>query len=74
MHGGSAVLESRPGGGTTVTVSIPVFAEAVTEPGPGIAGDDGNSIRQFLTELSGVAGYEKYTQLYYGLNAVTGWN
>lgn len=61
-HGGSAVLESRPGGGTTVTVSLPVLAPEAAD----LRGEDQDNggMHQLLTELSGVIGYDKYTQLY----------
>jgi signal transduction histidine kinase len=63
LHGGSAVLESKPGGGTAVTVSLPLLKPPVTEPGTCQACAD-SGLWQLLTELSGVINYEKYTQLY----------
>ncbi|SHI07210.1 Histidine kinase-, DNA gyrase B-, and HSP90-like ATPase [Sporobacter termitidis DSM 10068] len=62
-HGGSAVLESSPGKGTTVTVSLPAGQPAARKMPADGANDDGG-MQQLLAELSGVIGYEKYTQLY----------
>lgn len=64
LHGGIAVLESRPGEGTTVTVSLPARAPGtpIDETEPADDGDGG--MQQLLTELSGVVSYDKYTQIY----------
>jgi signal transduction histidine kinase len=64
LHGGSAVLESRPGEGTTVTVSLPAGERETADAKIGAADGDGCSMQQLLTELSGVVSYDKYTQLY----------
>ena len=64
LHGGSAVLETKPGEGTTVTVSLPVAASETTNGRASVADDDGCGMELILTELSDVIGYEKYTQLY----------
>ena len=64
LHGGSAVLETRPGEGTTVTVSLPVERPAPTDSRSAITDTDGYGMQQLLTELAGAIGYEKYTQLY----------
>lgn len=64
MHGGSAVLESRPGEGTTVTVSIPIQMEQATKFKTNMVSYDSASMQQLLTELSSVISYDKYTQLY----------
>lgn len=61
-HGGSAVLESRPGGGTIVTVSLPVLAPEAADFRE--EARDFGGMDQLLTELSGVIGYDRYTQLY----------
>jgi signal transduction histidine kinase len=64
QHGGSAVLQSKPGVGTSVTVSIPIRQPEGTGQKALIDNYDGHSMQQILTELSGVAGFEKYTQQY----------
>ena len=64
QHNGSVMLESKPGQGTCVTVSIPMvqpenalFMDSITEY-------DHYNLQQLLTELSGVISSEKYTQKY----------
>lgn len=64
LHNGSAVLESRPGEGTTVTVSIPIEKPEMTEFKTSIVDYESYDMQQLLTELSGVISYEKYTQQY----------
>ena len=64
LHGGSAVLESRPGDGTTVTVSIPFEKPETEDFKTSIADYESYDMQQLLTELSGVISYEKYTQKY----------
>lgn len=64
LHGGSAILETRPGEGSIVTVSLP-WEKPGTED---IIRNDHNEVvcgmELLLTELSGVLSYDKYTQLY----------
>ena len=64
MHGGSAVLESRLGEGTTVTVSLPVGRPETADLRTSVFDSSGESMQQLLTELSGVVSFDKYTQLY----------
>jgi signal transduction histidine kinase len=64
LHNGSAVLESRPGEGTTVTVSLPIEEQETTDLKTSIADYESYDMQQLLTELSGVISYEKYTQQY----------
>ena len=64
LHGGSAVLESKAGEGTTVTVSLPVVYPEAPDFRTRLADYDGYGMEQILTELSGVMNYEKYTQVY----------
>lgn len=64
LHGGSAVLESRPGEGTTVTISLPAEAPGTPCGGFELADIGDSGTQQLLAELSGVVGYDKYTQLY----------
>lgn len=65
LHGGSAVLESRPGEGTIVTVSIPIgTAETTADLQPDAAGGEFCDMQQLLTELSCNVNYENYTQRY----------
>lgn len=64
LHGGSAVLESKPSGGTTVTVSIPIEKTETTDFRSSMVTYDCNDMQLLLTELSGVIGSENYSQLY----------
>jgi cell cycle sensor histidine kinase DivJ len=64
LHNGSAVLESRPGEGTTVTVSIPLEKPDLNELKINTPDYESYDMQQLLTELSGVISYEKYTQQY----------
>lgn len=64
QHGGSAVLESKPGAGTTVTVSIPINKPDAIDIRTGMAVYDASDMQPILTELSDVLPYDKYTQLY----------
>lgn len=64
LHNGSAVLESRPGEGTTVTVSIPIGKPETTDFKTNLVDYESYDMQQLLTELSGVLGYEKYTMQY----------
>lgn len=64
LHNGSAVLESRPGEGTTVMVSIPIEKPERTDFNTSITDYESYDMQQLLTELSGVISYEKYTQKY----------
>ncbi|NLA87384.1 MAG: HAMP domain-containing histidine kinase [Clostridiales bacterium] len=64
LHNGSAVLESRPGEGTTVTVSIPIEKQETTDFRTSVVNYESYGMHQLLTELSGVISYEKYTQQY----------
>lgn len=64
LHNGSAVLESRPGEGTTVTVSIPIEKPETTDFKTSIIDYESYDMQQLLTELSGVLSYEKYTLQY----------
>lgn len=64
QHGGSAVLHSKPGSGTSVTVSIPLERPEAAEVRTTAADNEIDSMQQILTELSGVASFEKYTQKY----------
>lgn len=64
LHNGSAVLESRPGEGTTVTVSIPIEKPESDDMETSIFDYESYDMQQLLTELSGVISYEKYSQLY----------
>lgn len=64
LHNGSAVLESRPGEGTTVTVCIPIDKQEASDFKTSIVDYESYDMQQLLTELSGVISYEKYTQQY----------
>lgn len=64
LHGGSAVLESKPGEGATVTVSIPLEKTETTDFRSKIVNYDSDDMQLLLTELSGVIGSENYSQLY----------
>ncbi|MEL4106164.1 HAMP domain-containing sensor histidine kinase [Oscillospiraceae bacterium WX1] len=64
LHGGSAVLESRPGAGTTVTVSIPLTQPDETDFRTSRVDYESEGMQQLLTELSGVISYDQYSQLY----------
>lgn len=64
LHNGSAVLESRPGEGTTVTVSIPIEKPETADFKTDIVDYESYDMNQLLTELSGVISYEKYTLHY----------
>jgi signal transduction histidine kinase len=64
LHGGSAVLESRQGEGTTVTISLPAEAPGTPCGGFELADNGDYGTQQLLAELSGIVGYDKYTQLY----------
>jgi signal transduction histidine kinase len=64
LHGGSAVLESKPGEGTTVTVSLPIEKPDTADLRVLVADNDGAGMEQILTELSGVVSFDKYTPLY----------
>jgi len=64
LHNGSAVLESRPGEGTTVTVSIPIEKPDTTTFKTNVVDYESYDMQQLLTELSGVISYEKYTLQY----------
>ncbi len=63
-HGGSVMLESKQGKGTTVTVSIPQAEPATTAFRNTVVEYDGRDMQQLLTELSDVIGFEKYSQKY----------
>lgn len=64
QHGGSAVLESKPGEGTTVTVSIPIVKPETTGFRSNVADYESHDMQRLLTELSGVIDSNNYTQLY----------
>ncbi len=64
LHNGSAVLESRPGEGTTVTVSIPIEKPETTDMKISLFDYESYDMQQLLTELSGVINYENYTLQY----------
>lgn len=64
LHNGSAVLESRPGEGTSVTVSIPIEKPGATYSLTNIADSESDDMQQLLTELAGVIRYDKYTPHY----------
>ncbi len=64
LHNGSAVLESRPGEGTTVTVSLPIEKPETTDFRTSVVDYESYDMQQLLTELSGVISYEKYTTQY----------
>lgn len=63
-HGGSAVLESSPGQGTRITVSIPLNAPEDTLLKSPKSSYETNGMQQFLTELSDVIDHDKYAQKY----------
>ena len=63
MHGGSVVLESRPGAGTSVAVSIPLVDPGeMTLHTQVVPYED--DLQKFLVELSGVITPEHYTHKY----------
>lgn len=64
LHNGSAVLESRPGEGTTVTVSIPIEKPVAAMLRSNIVDYESYDMQRLLTELSGVIGFEKFTVKY----------
>ena len=60
LHGGSAVLESREGQGTKVTVILPVVQENELELSSSITNYRTRNMTHILTELSELLGYEYY--------------
>ena len=64
QHGGSVMLESRLGIGTTVTVSIPLAKPEMPAPNDIFVDYADYDMQQLLTELSGVISSEKYSQKY----------
>lgn len=62
LHGGSAVIESRAGERTTVTVSLPKRASESLELHDARSFYAENLLQMALTEFSGIIGTEKYTQ------------
>jgi signal transduction histidine kinase len=63
-HGGTLAIESAPGEGTTVTVSLPVAPETAAPPAPAAAGprrilviDDEAEVRETLAELLAAQGH-----------------
>ena len=64
LHGGTTLLESKPGEGTTVTVSMPLAENKTQDFQPDLALDGSCGMHRLLTELSSIVGYEKYSHFY----------
>ena len=63
-HGGSVMLESKPGQGTSVTVSIPMVQPEAVSFKDSVAEYDQYNTQQLLTELSDIINSEMYSQRY----------
>lgn len=61
LHGGSAVLESREGKGTKVTVMLPLVAKNRDHPNDCYTNIQTRNMNQILTELSDVLDYKFYS-------------